>query len=99
MAIIIEEPTKKSGTPFLLGMVIFVAIIGGGAYYVFFAPAPAAIVTPPPNYASIAPIASISFDPTSLLNSPGFQALKLYVAEPTSTGPGAVGRPNPFVAP
>ena len=100
MAIIVEEPNnKKTGTSVLLGVIVVIGIIAAAVYYIFFAAAPEAIVTPPPNYGSIEPIAKINFDPTTVLDSQNFQNLKPYVAEPTSTGPGIVGRQNPFIAP
>ena len=100
MAIIVEEPNnKKSGSSIMLGVVVVIAICAAAVYYIFFATVPAAIVTPPPNYASIGPIANINFNPTSVLGSHNFQALKPYVTEPTSTGPGQIGRSNPFSTP
>jgi hypothetical protein len=99
MAILIEEEKKSSSISALLGWVIVAGMILASVYYVFFAPAPTVVVPPPPNYAAIAPMAQINLNPSGLLSSQGFQALKTYVAEPSSTGPAAVGRPNPFIAP
>jgi hypothetical protein len=97
MAIIVEEEKKSSGNTALIGWVILCGVILAAAYYIFFAPPPAVVVTPPRNFAVIEPIAQISFDPASVLNNPDFQSLKQYVAEPTPTGPGSVGKANPFM--
>lgn len=98
MAIVIEEEGKNSSsTALVLGWVVVLAILLVAAYYIFFAAPPAVVVTPPANFQNIAPIAQINFDPASLLNGQSFQALKEYVAEPTSTGPVPIGKANPFV--
>jgi len=97
MAIVVEEEKTNSNTPAVLGWLIIVVIVLASAYYIFFAAAPAVVVPPPPNFESIAPIAQISFDPTTLVSSPAFQALKQYIAQPTSTGPVPVGKSNPFL--
>jgi hypothetical protein len=96
MAIVVEEDKQQSRTPALLGGVVIVVILVAAAYYIFFAAPPTAIVTPPPNYAIIEPIAGISFNPSSVINSPAFRALQQLIPEPTSTGPSGVGRQNPF---
>ena len=101
MAIVIEEEKRQvaSGAASFLGWLIILGTIAVGAYYIFFTTPPTVVVEPPPNYNIIAPIAAISIDPSSVLNSASYQALKQYIPEPTSTGPAGVGRPNPFVVP
>lgn len=101
MAIIVEEDKQRisRGVPALFGWLIIAAIVAVGAYYLFFAAPPAVVVVPPENFAAITPLASINLNPSSVLNSAGFQALKPYVTEPTSTGPAPVGRTNPFLVP
>jgi hypothetical protein len=97
MAIIVEEEKKSSNTTALFEWVIVLGVIAAAAYYILFAPPPAAVVNPPPNFAAIAPIAQISFNPSSVLNNPSFQVLKQYVAEPTPNSPVSVGKTNPFM--
>lgn len=97
MAILVEEEKKTSNGSALFGSVMIFIIIAAAAYYIFFASPPAVLVTPPPNFAIIAPIAQISFDPTSVLNSQNFQTLKQYIPEPSSTGPVPIGKTNPFM--
>ena len=99
MAIIVEEEKNRSNLPSMLGWFVILVVALAAAYYVFFAAPPVAVVVPPAAFQSIAPLAQISFDPQSVVSSTAFQSLRQYVAEPTSTGPTAVGRPNPFVSP
>lgn len=99
MAIVIEEDKGTSHSPAILGWVVIIGVLVAAGYYLFLAPPPTVDITPPSNYATIAPIAQINFDPSRLVNSPAFQALTSSIAEPTSTGPAGVGRQNPFVAP
>jgi len=99
MAIIVEEEKKSSSGSVFLGGVIIVIILAASAYYLFFAAPPAVVATPPPNFAIIQPIANININTQGLTSNPNFAALKSYIAEPTSTGPGAVGRTDPFVTP
>ncbi len=97
MAILVEEEKKTSNASALFGGVVVFVVIAAAVYYIFLVQPPAVSVTPPPNFAVIAQIAQISFDPTSVLNSQNFQSLKQYIPEPSSTGPIPVGKTNPFV--
>jgi hypothetical protein len=99
MAIIVDEDKKKTdfATPF--GWLVIIVIILAAAYYILIAPPEAAVFTPPSGFQDITQIVQISFDPSTVTNSAEYQALKQYVAEPSSTGPAAVGRSNPFIAP
>lgn len=101
MAIIVEEEKGgATGTAAVtLGWVVILGVIIAAAYYIFLATPPTIVVPPPANFQSIQPIAQLNFDPNMVLNNPNFQALKQYVAEPTSTGPSGVGRSNPFISP
>ena len=99
MAIIVEEEGNKSNAVSLLGWVIILGIIGAAVYYIFFVSPGASVITPPAGFEDITPIASVQFDPTAVIGSQSFQSLKQYITEPTSTGPTAVGRPDPFLSP
>lgn len=99
MAIIVEEEGNKSNAVSMLGWLVILGIVGAAVYYIFFVSPPPAVVTPPAGFEDITPIANVNFNPSSVISSPSFQALKQYVADPTSTGPTAVGRTDPFLTP
>jgi hypothetical protein len=100
MAIIVEEEKiNKSGITSLLGWFVIIVSLAAGAYYLFFAAVPPAIITPPAEFDNITPITQITFNPQTVISSTAFTSLTQTIAEPTSTGPVPVGRPNPFIAP
>jgi len=99
MAIIVEEEKNKSNLTSLFGWFIIIVAIAAAGYYLFIASPPPTVITPPAGFSDISAITQITFDPSSVINSSGFTALQQTVAEPTSTGPVAIGRPNPFIAP
>lgn len=99
MAIIVEEEKKSSNLANMVGWFIIIVVLLSAAYYIFLAAPAPVVITPPAGFNDITPITQISFDPTSVVNSTAFQTLKQSVPEPTSTGPVAVGRTNPFIAP
>ena len=80
--------------------VVFLLIIVAAAYYIFFA-APELVVIPPSGGGldAIAPIATLSVHPQTVVQSPEFQSLQSTITPPTPQGPAGVGRPNPFIAP
>jgi hypothetical protein len=96
MAIIVEEEKNNGNLTSWLGLILIFFIVVAAAYYLFFVTPAPAVITPPAGFADITPIAQVTFDPTTVLNNPTFQGLKQTIPEPTSTGPGAVGKPNPF---
>lgn len=82
------------------GWLVFLGIFAAAVYYIFFAAPELVIIPPPASYGTIAPLANISLEPQSVLNSPQYLALKPPpFAMPTATGPASVGRANPFVSP
>ena len=99
MAIIVEEEKNRSNLAGVLGWIVLIGIIAAAAYYIFLAPPASVIVTPPADFAGISAITQVNFNPASVTSSTSFQALKQYISEPTSTGPGAVGRTDPFLVP
>ena|ERR1700722_13005911 len=99
MAIIVEEEKNRSNFASVIGWVVLLGIILVAVYYILFAPPAAVVVTPPVNFASVTAITQLNFNPTSVTSSTSFEALQQYVSEPTSTGPAAVGRTDPFLAP
>lgn len=99
MAIIVEEEKNKSNITSLLGWFVILIVVAAAAYYLFFAvPAPT-VITPPAGFENIVPITQISFNPQSVVSSSAFTSLVQTIPEPTSTGPAAIGRPDPFIAP
>ena len=97
MAIFVEEEKNKTNLTSWLGLILVVFIIAAAGYYLFFVVPTPAIITPPAGFEDITPIAQINIDPTSVLNDPTLRSLKQPIAEPTSTGPGIVGKANPFI--
>ena len=96
MAIIVEEEKNNSNLTSWLGVVIVILIAAAAFYYLFISQPDPAVITPPAGFEDITPIAQLNFDPTSVLQDTTFQSLKQPVAEPTSTGPQAVGKTDPF---
>ncbi len=100
MAIIIEEEKiNKSNATNLLGWFVIIVALGAAAYYLFFVSAAPTIITPPAGFSNITPITQITINPQAVIASPQFTSLTQTVAEPTSTGPAAVGRQDPFLVP
>ncbi len=100
MAILIEEKKSTSSLFRLIGWLVVVIILIVAAYYIFFVAPPALVIVPSSSLQGISPISQATLQPTDVLNSPSFQALKPpSFALPTAQGPAAVGRVNPFVAP
>lgn len=99
MAIIVEEERSRTTITPILGWIVTLSIVGFAAYYIFFAVPESVTFSPPTNFQNIEPITQIGVNPNTVLQSPMFQSLKQYIAEPTGTAPAHVGRPNPFIAP
>ncbi len=100
MAIIVEEMKNKVDFVRLLEWTVIIAIFGAATYYLFFAAPELVVISPPEDFQNIAPISQVVIHPEEVLNSPAFQALQApSFPLPTSTGPAAVGRGNPFIAP
>jgi hypothetical protein len=100
MAILVEEEKiNKSNITSLFGWFVIIVALGVGAYYLFFVTPPPAVITPPAGFNNINPITQITINPQAVVSSTEFTSLTDTIAEPTSTGPVPVGRPNPFIAP
>ena len=99
MAIIIEEEKKGSSVFMFLGWIVVFAIIVAAVYYVFFVVPPSTIIQPTGTLQQVSSLPVKNVNPQDVINNQEFQALQPYIAEPTSTGPAAVGRTNPFIAP
>jgi len=99
MAIIVEEDKGKSNIGKIVGALAILGIIGASVYYIFFAAPELVIIAPTGALSTIAPIAQVSLHPEDVINSASFQALKPGIPAPSSTGPGTVGRSNPFILP
>lgn len=100
MAIIVEEEKKQRSHVFgLAGWLAFLAVIAAAVYYLFFATPPSVTLTAAGSLSSIATLTQSAVQPQDVENSAALQALHTTVAVPTSTGPAAVSRTNPFIAP
>lgn len=94
MAILVEQE-KKNNPIFTIGVAGFVIIVlVFGIYFVFFKPAPgiekASIST---EMQSVAQVSKISFDVSSVTDSPVYKSLKQQVNPPNIT---IFGRQNPY---
>ena len=99
MAIVVEEDRKQSHIFAIAGWFVIFIMIAATAYYLFFAPPTVTPATPSGGLGSIAPLASSPVQPQSVEQNAALTALHTTIAAPTSTGPAAVGRSNPFLAP
>lgn len=98
MAIIVEEEKTSTGIISFLGWASIAAIFLAAAYYVFFTAPPTVVITPPANLQTFVSISGANLNPQDILQDKSFQTLKQYVPPPVPTGPGLVGRANPFVS-
>jgi hypothetical protein len=95
MAIVFEQPKKKINWFGIMTAIFSVVFVSALVYYLFFAPAPKIETVLPPALEKTNQISDLQFtDPSPVLNSPQFKALKLYVGPPAT---GTLGRPNPFL--
>jgi hypothetical protein len=100
MAILVEEEKKgNSNILAYLGWIVVLVIVGAAVYYIFFVEPPSAIILPTGTLQSVGSLPVSGINPETVVNNDEFQALQQYIAEPTSTGPVPVGRPNPFISP
>lgn len=99
MAIVVEEEKKNSHVFGIVGWLVFLVALGASAYYVFFAPAPAVTLPLSGGLNSIAPLAQSPVQPQTVEANPVLTSLSTTIAAPTSSGPVAVKRTNPFLAP
>jgi hypothetical protein len=95
MAIVFESQRKPVNWVKMLFVVTVVAFVVFAVYYLFFAPSPKIDVVLPASLEHAAELANPSFsiDPSAVIQSAAFKALKSYVGSPST---GALGRPNPF---
>jgi len=99
MAIIIEEEKKGSNVFVFFGWLVVIAIIVVAIYYIFFIEPPSAVILPTGTLQQVGALPVTSVNPQDVINNQEFQSLQPYIAEPSSTGPAALGRMNPFIAP
>lgn len=99
MAIIVEEGKKKTNILGFAGWLVILVIVGASIYYIFFAQPQLVVLPATGSLNVIAPIASSSLNPESVVGGSAFQALHSTITEPTPAGPTQVGRPDPFIAP
>lgn len=99
MAIVVEDEQKKSGLFGLIGWLVFLVIAGAAVYYVFFAQPELVVIPASGTIGTIAPITQTALHPETVVQGVAFQALKSTIALPSPSGPAAVGRPDPFIAP
>lgn len=99
MAIVVEEEKKNSHVFGVVGWLVFIVALAAAAYFVFLAPVPEAPLPISGGLNSIAPLASSPIQPQTVESNPVLTSLSTTITAPTSTGPVAVKRSNPFVAP
>ena len=93
MAILIDEEKRPfPWFPLLIAAVILVALVAG-TYYLFFAAVPGIEVVLPPALKSANAISEIDVEPSRVINSPEFRALRVYTGLPST---GELGKANPF---
>lgn len=78
----------------IIGLLIFLGIIGAAVYYLFFAPTPAIDAFAPPQLQTLEQVSATVVDIDSLLESATFRSLQVHAPDP---GVGSVGRTNPFL--
>ena len=93
MAIIIEQ-RNKSGIISIILWLIMIVILGAGGYYIFFTKPELLPFTPSPALESAEQLSQISLDPSLVIASSKFTALKSYV---TAAPARPAGRANPFL--
>lgn len=94
MAILVEQ--EKNNNPiFTIGVVgVVIIILTLGIYFVFFKPTPGIEeATVSTEMQSVAQVSKISFDVSSVTDSPVYKSLKQQVSLPNST---LFGRQNPY---
>lgn len=100
MAIIVEEEKSNINLVRIAAWGTIIVIICVAAYYILFASPELIVISPPAGFERIAPVSQFKLQPEEVLNSPAYQILKApSFPLPTPTGPAAVGRLNPFIAP
>ena len=98
MAIIVEEDKRKVNIVRIAGWIAVILVIGIAIYYIFFVTPESIILPQPAGLNSITPLASISLHPETVLNSPGYTALKV-PNFPLPNAQAPAGRTNPFITP
>ncbi len=99
MAIVVEEDRKKSPMLGVAGWLVFVVILAAAAYFMFFAPAPQVTLPLAGGLSAVAPLVQSPVQPQTVEADPVLGSLHSAISAPTSTGPAALNRPNPFLAP
>lgn len=94
MAILIEEEKRPVNWLAIFIVMFILAILGFGTYYLFFAETPAIEIILPATLQSANQITNIAVDPTKVLTSDAFKALKPHAQEANI---GQTGRVNPFL--
>ncbi len=95
MAIVFEQPKKAINWFGILFSIFSVVFVGTLTYYLFFAPTPKIETVLPDVFKKTNQISTLQFtDPTPVLSSNTFKALRVYVGSPSV---GTVGRANPFL--
>ena len=102
MAIIVDEEKKPTHIFAILMWLSFLAIAIVAVYYIFFAAPQTEVLPISGGLSAIAPLAGDSVSqPQDIIKTAAFQAILqgTTIQPPSSTGPAAVGRPNPFLSP
>lgn len=97
MALIMQQETRR-GTNwfgFFIFLFIFAVIVGSG-YFLFFSPTPGIEIVAPSSLQATETVSQASLDSSKVINDPVLKTFREYGTVPSV---GAVGRPNPFIAP
>jgi len=95
MAVILEQPKRKTNWLALAVFIFLFLVIIGGGYFLFFAPTPGIEIIAPSQLEELSGLAGAEFDPAKLINDPIFKGLRQYGSLPSV---GQLGRDNPFVS-
>lgn len=94
MPLLIQEEKRKIPW-FAIAVTLFVVVaVAAGVFYLFFAPTPGFEVIVPAPLRGANQLSIIEVDPTTIINSKSFRALRSYTG---LLGVGSVGRQNPFL--
>lgn len=83
----------------LTGWLVFLVVLAAAIYFMFFAPAPDVTLPAAGGLSAVAPLVQSPVQPQTVEADPVLAGLHTTVPAPTSTGPAALVRPNPFLVP
>ena len=93
MAIVLEEEKRPTNWVAILSVVIIVVVLFVGSYFLFFKKPELIEIVVPKSLQDIGTLSKLSFDPSSVINSPVLKLLRQYGTNISQVTP---GRSNPF---